>query len=156
MNKFSEMLANPTEPAPRPVRRRVGLAVVMLIAFLFGGAALKHAMSGGLADSEVRAGLDDLVVAVQGDASRFAAAEDHFVDAASVSVFDPYPAFLIRTTRRLAGPRSADDLQDRIAATLLEGDRRSAQELVDELRTTSERSAELWDRVLEEFELRLH
>lgn len=155
MSRLRDLITNPTEPAPRPVRRGVGVGIVILVAALLGWAVVRHATSGGLARSEVEAGLDDLAVAVAGDVSKFDEAEHHFVDAASVSPLDSYPAFLIRSGRRLAKPTGHDG-QDLIAEAVAANDFAQAREQIDRLRQTNASAAELWTRLVDGLALRLH
>ena len=103
---ISEILNNANEPVPRPIRRRVGGVAVVLIVFVLSWAVFKHAASADLSDAEVHSGLQDFAAGLQGDPDGFRQAERHFMDAASVSVFDHYPVFLVSTTRAVRDNRS--------------------------------------------------
>lgn len=156
MGRFRDILEHPNEPVPRPVRRGVGAGVLVLIVALFGWAIFKHVATGDLAQSEISAGIDELALALQGEgAPHYDAAEHHFVDAASVSFVSTYPAFLIRTERRLREPKPGGDAQDRIAVAVTAKDFGQAHELVGELARDSPEAAELWEKLLGELELRL-
>lgn len=155
MSRLQQILESGAEPAPRHVRRRVGVAVAIAIAALMGWAVFKNVAGGGLAEAEIAAGMDDLAVAIQGDNAAFLAAEQHFVDAASVSVLDRYPAFLISTTRKLASPTDGQNDHDEIAALLAAGDFEAAHQRVGRLENSSPQAAEYWRKLLADLALRL-
>ena len=149
MSRVRDLLNNPTEPVPRAVSLRVGTGVAIVIAALMGWATFKYAATGDLSEAEISDGIDDFA------RGGYHSAEEHFIDAASVSILDAYPAFLIRTTRRMRG-QIADppDAQDQIAQALLDGDIARADQLVAELREASPRAAQYWERLLAELRAR--
>jgi hypothetical protein len=148
-----KILDSPGAPVPRAVSRRVGISVVVLFAALFGWAVFKHLATGGLVASEIDAGMNEVAAAISSsDPVRYQAAEEHFKDAASVSVLDAYPAFLISVGRRLQQP--GDGPQDKVAAAVVAGDLAHARELVSELGAGSEGAAKFWLRFLDELEQR--
>lgn len=156
MGRLRKILDNPTELAPRATRRRLGIGVAILLAALFGWTATKHVATGGLSGSAIEAGLDDLAVALNaGDDRMFDRAEEQFVKAASVSVIDPYPAFLIQTARRLRTPNPQGGSHDQIALAVVSGDLTQARSKIEELEHESQQASELWGRLLDELSLRL-
>ncbi len=151
-NGLRSILDRPTEPAPRPVRRRIGLAILLLILAVTGWAVAKHLMTGGLKSSELAAATRLISEGIAtDDTSRFVAAEQHLQDAASVSVLDPYPAFLIVVVRRLQRPEAlGDDAPEGIVRAMLDEDWARARKLAAREGSPGTRPRVFWERLLDE------
>ena len=115
---------------------------------------MKHMASGGLSDAKVEAGVDALSAAVQGDPAQYDVAEQLFLDAASVSITDPYPMFLVRTGQRLEEPK-AGELQDEIAAAVKRQDWEEVDRKIADLERSAPQPAALWRRFVRALRLRL-
>lgn len=141
------------EPAPRPVRRRWGLVVMTLIVVVTAWAAARHFASGGLKDAEIEAGVVELRRAIAvGEPEAFDRAEAHFVDAASVSVTDAYPAFLLHTNRRLrAGSGTGTGAKDaQVLAAVARRDFEAARTAAAALGPEDSKPRVYWERLLAE------
>lgn len=146
------ILSRHSEPAPRPVRRRIGLAVLLLVAALTGWAVAKHVTTGGLSDAKIAQGLREMGHGIAGEPEGFDRAEEAFVDAASVSVVDPYPAFLLRANRRVRAGGGEDGLHERVAAAVASGEFDLARERAQEFSGDQQRAGKYWARLVDELE----
>lgn len=140
-----------SEPGPRPHRRKVGAGVALLLAVMMAWAVTKHCMTGDLATSQIEAGIVDLHRAVKtGDPAAFQLAEDHFVDASSVSPIDRYPAFLIRASQRIEVPEQGP--HDAVARAVRQRDFAAARERAAALGEPGSKGREYWERLIDAME----
>lgn len=133
-------------------RRRWGwlLAAALVVVTLL--AVGKQAAMGGLASSQVDQGVAALVRAVKsGDAEAFDDARGAFRDAASVSVFDHYPAFLLAMSERLrelsaGGSAPATRPGDPVLQALVAGEWEQAERRAAAMGAPGDRAREYWTR----------
>lgn len=140
-------MMEPSRPPSRRQVRNVGTAVVVVAAAMFAWAVFKHAGMGGLLDASVERGVTELTVAIHtDDDARFAVAEAHFVDAASVAVTDRYPAFLIHAGRMIQA--GSDGLGSEVAEALRAGDVAAAAQASEALAEQHPEAAAHWQRLI--------
>ncbi len=126
--------------------------MLLLVLAVTGWAVFRHVTSGGLSEEATRAGATEVARGVVGgDPAAFAAAEEQFVRAASVSVVDRYPAFAITATRQVAAARAGDGTVPEIARTIAQGDFERARELAGE-GGRDEKARAFWVRYIEAVE----
>lgn len=153
----NSLLERPTEPAPRPVRRRLGAAIALLIVVVTGWAVARHMMSGGLRASEVDAATACIARGISGEgAAEFRRAEEHLVDAASVSVLDTYPGFLITVVRRLEGGDELGETgSDAIVRSIRNAQWKRARRLAAEQGEPGTKPRVYWERLIDELSAKM-
>ena len=125
---------------------------MLLVAVITGWAASKHCASGGLKAAEIEAGVVLMRTGIEaGDPGVLDDAEDHFVDAASVSVVDAYPAFLLRTNRSIqATLRGEPERPDPLVDAVAKRDWEAARKEIETLGPPGTKPREYWERLLAE------
>ena len=125
--------------------------VLLVAAALTGWGLVKHCGGGGLAEREIRAGI---ALTADGIATRrvaqFRQAEDHYVDAASVTVLSSYPAFVLHVNRELEAAVSGGEVPSPIIAALLAQDWAEARRGAARTGAPETKPREYWERFIDE------
>jgi len=157
---MAESHTHPLEPAPRPTRRKWGVVVVAVGAVLTVLAVAKHYAMGGLSDSEVSSGLDALSRGLRtDDEAAFESARAHFRKAASVSILDYYPAFLISSTRKItdlrSGKRKPADAREAVLDAIARGRLEEARRGLDAIGPPGDEARGYYQRLVDGLDRRL-